>query len=198
MLNHHRGLWGYSGEARDGQPLSVQSTGMGGPSTAIVIEELIALGARSFVRIGTCGALDPALSLGDLVVASQALAEDGASTALGATGPIAADRRLTAALAEAAAAPERTVASVDLFYQERSPGSATRHESPATAVEMEAATLFRLAQLRHARAACLLAVTDVLEGGAARRAGRLGPKEIEAVGLRLGEAALSALIADTR
>jgi purine-nucleoside phosphorylase len=132
------------------------------------------------------------------LVASHALAEDGASTALGATGPVAADRSLTAALAEAAEAPELTVASVDLFYEEHSPGSATRRERPAAAVEMEAATLFRLAQLRHARAACLLAVTDVLEGGAARRAGRLGSEEIEAAGLRLGEAALSALMADAR
>src|ERR671916_3098120 len=55
MLNHHRGLWGYSGTAADGAPLTIQSTGMGGPSAAIVVEELIALGARRLVRVGTCG-----------------------------------------------------------------------------------------------------------------------------------------------
>ena len=46
MFNHARGLWGYTGTAADGLPLSVQSTGMGGPSAAIVVEELIELGAR--------------------------------------------------------------------------------------------------------------------------------------------------------
>ena len=57
MLNHHRGLWGYTGAAADGEPLTIQSTGLGGPSAAIVTEELIGLGARRLVRVGTCGAL---------------------------------------------------------------------------------------------------------------------------------------------
>ncbi|HEX5146954.1 MAG TPA: hypothetical protein VFV85_08025, partial [Conexibacter sp.] len=57
MFNHNRGLWGYTGAAADGAPLTIQSTGMGGPSAAIVIEELVQLGARRFVRVGPCGAL---------------------------------------------------------------------------------------------------------------------------------------------
>jgi len=57
MFNHARGLWGYTGTAPDGELLTVQATGIGGPSTAIVCEELIGLGARTLVRIGTCGAL---------------------------------------------------------------------------------------------------------------------------------------------
>jgi uridine phosphorylase len=58
MFNHHRGLWGYTGPAlADGKPLTIQSTGMGGPSAAIVLQELIALGARRAIRVGTCGAL---------------------------------------------------------------------------------------------------------------------------------------------
>ena len=47
MFNHNRGLWGYTGAARDGEPLTIQATGMGGPSAAIVVEELIDLGART-------------------------------------------------------------------------------------------------------------------------------------------------------
>src|SRR5436305_12902542 len=76
MFNHHRGLWGYTGRAADGELLTIQSTGMGGPSAAIVISELAALGARLLLRVGTCGALDPSLALGDRVIASEALAAD--------------------------------------------------------------------------------------------------------------------------
>lgn len=82
MFNHHRGLWGYTGKAADGELLTVQSTGMGGPSAAIVLHELIALGVTRAIRVGTCGALDPALELGDLVVAREAIAADGTSAAL--------------------------------------------------------------------------------------------------------------------
>ena len=73
MFNHARGLWGYTGIAADGEPLTVQATGMGGPSAAIVTEELIALGATRLVRIGTCGALDPELGLGALLAAAAVL-----------------------------------------------------------------------------------------------------------------------------
>ena len=198
MLNHHRGLWGYTGQAPDGLPLSVQATGMGGPSTAIVVEELIALGARSLVRIGTCGALVPSLALGDFIVAREALVADGASAALGAQERVRADATLSDSLARAAGAPAATVASADLFYDDRPGVAAGWLERGATAVEMEASTLLRLAELRGVRAGCLLAVTDLLEPGSAERAGRhverLGREEIEAVGLRLGEAALAALM----
>ena len=103
MFNHHRGLWGYTGPAiADGEPLTIQSTGMGGPSAAIVLHELIALGVRRAIRVGTCGALDGGLELGDLVVAREAFAADGTSRKLGAGERIAADRELTAALADAA------------------------------------------------------------------------------------------------
>ena len=84
MSNHARGLWGYTGETHAGRPLSIQSTGMGGPSAAIVLQELAELGVRRAIRVGTCGAVDPELEHGELVVAGDALAEDGASQALGA------------------------------------------------------------------------------------------------------------------
>jgi uridine phosphorylase len=199
MLNHHRGLWGYTGQAPDGEPLSVQATGMGGPSTAIVVEELIVLGARTLVRIGTCGALDPSLALGDLIVAREALAADGASAALGAGERARADESLSHALALAASAPEATVASVDLYYDDRLGPAAGWRERGAVAVEMEAATLLRLGEMRGVRAGCLLALTDRLDAGgdneAMRHVERLGREEIDAAGLRLGEAALAAVSA---
>jgi uridine phosphorylase len=93
MFNHHRGLWGYTGPARlDGEPLTIQATGMGGPSAAIVLSELIALGARRLIRVGTCGALASGLALGDLVVAREAICADGTSRALLTDGRRPADR----------------------------------------------------------------------------------------------------------
>src|SRR5207245_1432015 len=81
MFNHHRGLWGYTGAAADGEPLTIQATGMGGPSAAIVLSELIALGAQRAIRVGTCGALDSSLALGELVVARESICADGTSRA---------------------------------------------------------------------------------------------------------------------
>ncbi|HEV2059744.1 MAG TPA: hypothetical protein VGR11_10325, partial [Solirubrobacteraceae bacterium] len=79
MFNHNRGLWGYTGVAADGELMTIQSTGMGGPSAAIVLEELCDLGLTRAIRVGTCGALRSDLELGDLVIADTALACDGAS-----------------------------------------------------------------------------------------------------------------------
>src|SRR4029079_13535413 len=101
MLNHHRGLWGYTGGAADVELLTVQSTGMGGPSAAIVCEELITLGARRLVRVGTCGALAPSLELGTLVAAEAVIPADGTSAALGANGSLEPDPDLLARLVEA-------------------------------------------------------------------------------------------------
>ena len=107
MFNHNRGLWGYSGTAADGEPLTVQSTGMGGPSAAIVISELCDLGARTLLRTGTCGGLHPDLELGQLLVVTEAIADDGTSRALGAEGHVGADAGLVARLTEAAGGPPR-------------------------------------------------------------------------------------------
>ena len=101
MFNHNRGLWGYTGTASDGRPLTIQSTGMGGPSAAIVVAELSDLGAQRLIRIGTCGALNPALALGDLLVVTEAISADGTSRALGAENRLPPDPDLLAALLEA-------------------------------------------------------------------------------------------------
>jgi uridine phosphorylase len=179
MFNHHRGLWGYTGTARDGELLTIQATGMGGPSAAIVAEELIALGARTLIRIGTCGALDGDRRLGDLVAVEAALALDGTSRALGADDKVSPDRRLT----EAIEAPRVLAASVDLFYGGGAPDG-------ADVVEMEAATLFQVAKLRGVRAAAVLGVTDLLAGAERER---IDADALESLGIQLGEAAWAAL-----
>ena len=77
--NWERGMLGYTGTFK-GKPVSVQATGMGCPSAAIVIEELAQLGVKRLLRIGTCGGLQPDMKLGDLIVALSAVPADSTAT----------------------------------------------------------------------------------------------------------------------
>lgn len=189
MFNHQRGLWGYTGLAEDGEPLTVQATGMGGPSAAIVCEELLALGARRLVRIGTCGALVEGFPLGTLLAAQTVIPADGASAALGAGAPLAADPELNARLVRAGARPA-TVVSSDLFFDPRDGVARGWVDDGAVAVEMEAAAVLAVAGRRGAPAACVLGVTDVPAPDGALRA---GSDELEEIGLRVGAAGYAAL-----
>ncbi len=189
MFNHARGLWGYTGTASDGEPLTVQSTGMGGPSAAIVCEELIALGATRLVRIGTCGALDPELPLGTLLAVERVLPEDGTSSALGAGAPLEPDPAMLERLVAAGAQPV-TVASSDLFYDPREEAAGGWAARGAVAVEMEAATIFQIAARRGVAAACVLGVSDAASTNGARR---MTVEGLEELGLRVGEAGYAAV-----
>jgi len=185
MFNHNRGLWGYTGTALDGAPLTVQSTGLGGPSTAIVLEELCDLGLRRAIRIGTCRALDGGAALGEIVAVTGVVAADGASRALGAGGHTTGDDELTAALAPHA---DRvgTIVSSDLYYDPRARERAEWAAAGALAVDLETAALLAVARRRGIRAAALVAVT-------VRGDERLDADAIADAGLRLGRAALQAL-----
>jgi uridine phosphorylase len=192
MFNARRGLWGYTGAAADGAPLTIQSTGMGGPSAAVVVEELIGMGARTLVRTGTCGALDSGLALGDLVTASEVIVGDGASRALGAGERIAGDAGLTDALVAAGGGHSATIVSTDLFYDPDPTREETWQREGAAAIEMEAAAVFATAARHGVPAACVLMVTDLLGDGGRRR---MAHDEIEERAVRLGEVALAALSA---
>lgn len=180
MLNHNRGLWGYTGTAADGAPLTIQSTGMGGPSAAVVVEELIVLGARRLVRVGTGRALDPALALGSLVAANPVIGCDGTSRALGAAARLTPDPDLADPLAARAAATGPVV-SVDLYYAEP-----TGLPADALARDLEAAAVLSVAQSRGAAAACVLLVAADTAGG------RLDVDALHASELELGRAGASA------
>ena len=189
MFNHARGLWGYSGTAADGELLTVQSTGMGGPSAAVVCEELIALGARRLVRIGTCGALSEGLDMGDLLAAELVLGADGASAALSGEEALRPDPVLLERLVAAGARPAMVVSS-DLFYDPREGTARQWIEHGALAVEMEAAAVFGVAARRGVAAACVVGVTDVPAADGARR---MTVEQREALGLRLGDAGYAAV-----
>lgn len=158
MFNHHRGLWGYTGAGADGAPLTIQSTGMGGPSAAIVVSELADLGAQRVVRVGTCGALVAELRLGDLVAVERAVSADGTSAALGSRDPVP-DPGLAAALL---GDRRGAVVTTDLFYD----GDLARQRAWAAAgvlaVEMECAAVFAVAAQRGLAAAALLLVSDLV------------------------------------
>jgi uridine phosphorylase len=185
MLNHHRGLWGYSGPGPDGLPLTIQSTGLGGPSAAGVVKELIALGARRLVRIGTAAGL-ARTPLGALVVADAALAADGTSRALGAGDRVEADAALAGALA--AAAPDALrglVASADIHDPVL---AAAWGEAGALACDLATAAVLAAAWQQGAAAGAVLAVTRA--GGA-----RLADADLEALEVALGVAGAAAVAA---
>lgn len=201
MFNHHRGLWGYTGTAQDGRPLSIQSTGMGGPSAAIVLHELIALGAKRAIRVGTCGALDGELGLGELLIATEAIAADGTSQALSGSERTAADKTLLGALQSAQASGTEpsypalvrvgTVVSTDLFYEPDHTRERSWRAAGAVAVEMESATLFSLGARAGIQVACVLAVSDTFDGNGERR--RIDDEQLLAAAERMGRLAADAL-----
>ena len=171
QTNKERGMLGYTGTFR-GKPVSVQSTGMGCPSAAIVIEELVQLGVKRLLRVGTCGGLQPDLALGDLIVALAAVPADGTARHYTGGEPHAptADWELVHSAVHAAkelGKPVRVgpIVSSDVFYDPDG-GRAERWSSRGIlAVEMEAAVLFTVGALRKVQAGCLLTVSDIIVEG---------------------------------
>jgi DeoD family purine-nucleoside phosphorylase len=169
QVNGERGMLGFTGTF-EGRPVSVQATGMGAPSAAIVFEELVQLGARVLIRVGTCGALQPELALGDTIVAVSATAQDGTvSTYTNGDphAPTASWELVESAVALARARGQRVhvgpIVSNDIFYDpypERQKRFASRGH---LAVEMEAAVLYTIAAMRGVRAVTILTVSDTLE-----------------------------------
>ena len=111
----------------DGVKVSVTSTGIGGPSASIALEELVQAGADTFVRIGTCGGMQPEVCSGDIVIASGAVRMEGASREYAPLEfPAVADYEVLTALVDAAKASGRrwhagVVQCKDSFYGQHSP-----------------------------------------------------------------------------
>ena len=175
--NAERGMLGYSGTF-NGKPVSVQASGMGCPSAAIVIEELVQLGVEKIMRVGTCGGLQPDMTMGDLVIALSATGADATATHYVLNEPHAptADFGLVHEAVHHAkhlGKPVRVgpIVSSDIFYQP-DPDQARRwSERGILAVEMEAAVLFTLGALRSIQTGCMLIVSDVIVEGEFLRIG---------------------------
>jgi uridine phosphorylase len=99
---HHREYRTATG-AYDGAPISVTSTGIGSPSSAIAVEELARAGADTFIRVGSCGGIQPELDVGDLVITTGAVRQEGTSDEyVREDYPAVADREVVGALVAAA------------------------------------------------------------------------------------------------
>ena len=171
-VSYNREYRTYTGTI-DGVPVSVCSTGIGCPSTAIAIEELVRCGADTFIRVGTSGRMQPEMNVGDLVVATAAIRDEGTSQQyLPLAFPAVADPMVVHALMTACRqenAPFHTgvVQSKDSFYgeveAERMP-MADRLKARwkawvaggALCSEMEASTLFIVASVLRKRAGALM------------------------------------------
>jgi DeoD family purine-nucleoside phosphorylase len=169
--NSERGMLGYTGTFQ-GKPVSVQSSGMGCPSAAIVIEELVQLGVKKLMRVGTCGGLQPDLSMGDLIVALSATPADSTATHYVGGEPHAptADFGLVHEAVHQARHLGKDVrvgpiVSSDVFYQPDEGLAGRWSDRGILAVEMEAAILFTLGALRKIQAGCMLIVSDVVVEG---------------------------------
>jgi purine-nucleoside phosphorylase len=204
QVNAHRALYGWTGTYQ-GHPVSVQTSGMGTPSFAIVAEEMLRLGAKQLIRVGTCGGIAPGLRTGDLVVALSACPTDGATTTYlrGDRYAPTADFALTHTLvhaAEQAGIPVRVgpVASVDVFYNTDPDYASKWRERGVLAFEMEASVLFYLAARAGVQAACLLTVSDVLSEDVTTEETYLSAEELDAAVERMIEVALAAALQSGR
>ena len=179
LLSEYRGLDSYLGSLPNGKPLLVATSGMGAPSMSIVANELVQVGIKRFVRVGTCGSIQPQVNLGSLVVSQAALCRQGAALDIApAEYPATSDPYLTVALVETARRLNidchlGITASVDTFYegQERTESSANSQLQPwlqgitaayrhlnVLTYEMETGTLLKMAGVYGFAAAAICAV----------------------------------------
>lgn len=182
MANHSFGLWGYSGTTPQGRRLTIQSTGIGGPSACAVLGDLVAHGTRRVIRVESLAGTSAATNGGPVVI-SAALAGDGTSRALGAGVEIEADVALSARLLSALgpAARSAKILSSDLN------GAGADGPLGAGVVGRDLATAAVFARARQLEVAAAASFA-VLSEDPGEGDGPLHPRLLE-----LGEAAVAAL-----
>jgi purine-nucleoside phosphorylase len=199
QVNGERGLLGFTG-TWEGKPISVQGTGMGCPGATIVFEELIQLGSKRLLRVGTCGGLQPHHALGDLIVAISAVPAD--STAMHLVGnephcPTASWSMIHGAVHVAKEVDQAMhvgpIVSSDLFYNPDEGQYERWSQRGVLAVEMEAAALFTVGALKGVESGCLLTVSDIVVEGEFKR---ISDDELRASVDRMTRIALATATAD--
>ncbi|MEE8596512.1 purine-nucleoside phosphorylase [candidate division WOR-3 bacterium] len=171
LVNKNRGLLGYTGTYKDKQ-ISVQTTGMGCPSTAIVVEELIQLDVKRLIRIGTCGGIGKDIKPLDIIGAVAASPFDGTTRTYLNNEPHA--PFATFEILKTAYDVSKTmginvyfsgIASVDVFYNPCSDYVEKLRAKGIIAVEMETSLIYYLANRSNKQAATFLLVSDIVGGG---------------------------------
>lgn len=166
LYTENRGLLGFSGTYK-GVPVSVQTTGMGCPSLAIVTEELIRLGARTLVRVGTAGIISADINPGELIIATASVPADGTTRQYLHGVPYApvADHAVVSALTSTAArggkvAHTGLIQTEDAFYATTPEHVEELDRVGVLAIEMEASALFLLGKMRSVRTGCTLVASN--------------------------------------
>ena len=169
QVNTERGMLGFTGTF-NGKPISVQSTGMGSPSAGIIFEELIMLGAKRLVRVGTCGGLQVGMNMGDTVIGISASADD--STPLRYAQMSGYAPSATFALAETAAQLSResgagtvhtgAIVTSGIFYDPDPDTFGRWKRLGHLGVEMEAAMMYTIAAVKGIEALAIMTVSDIL------------------------------------
>ncbi|GAB3705774.1 nucleoside phosphorylase [Halorubrum pallidum] len=153
----------------EGVDLTICSTGIGCPSAAIAVEELSRVGVETFLRCGTCGALQADMEVGDMVVATGAAKEEGTSKRYeDEVYPAVPDYDVLRGLVDAAANEEVHVGPIvsdDAFYNESDAYVDDWEDANLLAIEMEAATVFALARRKGLRAGAICTVDGNLVAG---------------------------------
>ena len=176
LVNEERGMLGFTGTF-DGKPISVQTTGMGSPSAGIVFEELVMLGAKRLVRVGTCGGLLDGMQMGDTVVGISATAEDETAlryAQMGSYAPAASYNLVEAAVRaseqQGATVHVGPILTSGVFYDPDPTTFARWKRVGHVGVEMEAAMMYTVAAVHGIEALAMMTVSDLLgEGGETER-----------------------------
>jgi uridine phosphorylase len=180
MSNHARGLWAYFGTTPAGNELTIQATGMGGPSAALVLGDLVELGVKRAVRVGTCVGSEANSGLGDLLIVEEAIARGGSAASLGVEPgtAVAPDPVLTGEL-QAELGNEARLAAVESVDAHPAEHGAT---PGVAAIDMQTAPLIARAIALQIELAAVLIVSETERGtvslprealeGLERRAGR--------------------------
>lgn len=159
----YRGYVTYSGKV-DGTEISACSTGIGCPSAAIVVEELSKIGVETFIRVGTTGALQPDIAIGDVVIATAAVRMECTTRSyLPIEYPAIANIEVVSALLQASKKLNRKVhlgivLTTDAFYGNKSEAIWRFARANVLSIEMECSAVFTLAGLKGLRSGAILAV----------------------------------------
>ena len=174
LVNQVRGMLGFTGTYK-GTPVTIHGSGMGMPSLSIYVNELIRdYGAKTLIRIGSCGGMQPQVGIRDIILAMTASSISTPSLGMFKEFNFApcADYGLLSAAAEAARAKGCKnhvggIYSSDVFYDERPDLNEQMTRHGILGVEMEAAELYNLAARYGVRALAVLTVSDHLQTGEA-------------------------------